>query len=123
MILAIDDDIAVRTSLSFLLKQKGMAFKGAESPEQALYLLEKEMPELILLDLNFSIDTSGRQGLALLRKIKAVAPSIPVILLTGWGTMELAIEGMKAGARDFLTKPWDNDRLWASVQACLLCRR
>ncbi len=119
MILAIDDDIAVRTSLSFLLKQNGYEFRGAESPQQALQFLASNSPELIILDLNFSIDTSGRQGLALLRQVKSLAPGVPVILLTGWGTMELAIEGMKSGARDFLTKPWDNSHLLQAVQTCL----
>ncbi len=119
MILVIDDDIAVRTSLSFLFKQQGFAFKGAEGPQQALQILENTLPELIVLDMNFSIDTTGKQGLALLHEIKTLAPGIPVILMTGWGTMELAIEGMKAGARDFLTKPWDNDHLMKSIKACL----
>ncbi len=119
MILVIDDDMAVRASLSFLFKQNGFAFKGAEGPEQALQMIAEELPELIILDMNFSIDTSGKQGLALLREIRAIATSVPIILLTGWGSMELAIEGMKGGARDFLTKPWDNNHLLESIRSCL----
>ena len=123
MILAIDDDIAGRTSLSLLLKQNGYEFRGAESPRAALQVLAKQRPELILLDLNYSIAPSGRQGLALLEQITALAPGVPVILLTGWGTMELAVRGMKAGARDFLTKPWDNEHLLQSIRTCLRVER
>jgi len=119
MILIIDDDAAVQASLSLFLKQKGYAVASADGPRQALAFLAKERPELILLDLNFSVETSGKEGLSLLSEIKKVNPHIPVILITGWATIDLAVRGMKLGARDFISKPWDNEHLLQSIQTIL----
>ncbi len=119
MLLIVDDDIAIRTSLNLLLKKEGFSVKGAASPEETFDVLQKETPELILLDLNFSIETSGVEGMALLRRIRQFDPKIPVILITGWGSIELAVQGMKEGARDFITKPWNNEHLVQSVQTQL----
>ena len=119
MLLIVDDDIAIRTSLSLLLKKEGFSVKGAASPEETFEVLQKEVPELILLDLNFSIETSGVEGMALLRRIRQFDPKIPVILITGWGSIELAVQGMKEGARDFITKPWNNEHLIRSVHTLL----
>ena len=79
--------------------------KGAASPLETFVLLREEVPELLILDLNFSIETSGKEGMNLLTEIRTLHPEIPVILLTGWGTIDLAVQGMKLGARDFITKP------------------
>lgn len=119
MILIIDDDAAVQASLSLFLKQKGYAVANADGPRQALDFLQKEEPELILLDLNFSVETSGKEGLSLLSEIKKINPHIPVILITGWATIDLAVRGMKLGARDFISKPWDNEHLLQSIQTIL----
>lgn len=119
MILIIDDDKAVQTSLALLLKQKGFATKGVETPEAALQFVENNTPELILMDMNFSIQTSGEEGLALLQKIKTINASIPVILITGWATISLAVEGIKLGAKDFIAKPWRNENLIQSIQTTL----
>jgi two-component system NtrC family response regulator len=119
MLLIIDDDLAIRTSLALLLKSNGFQVKGAASPDDALKILQTEIPELILLDLNFSIATSGDEGMALLSRIRKHNPAIPVILITGWGTIDLAVQGMKLGARDFITKPWQNDYLLQSVNTIL----
>ncbi len=119
MILVIDDDIAVRTSLMLLLKNGGYEVMSAGEPVQAIELVRQQVPQLIILDLNFSIDTSGREGMQVLSQIKAINPTVPVILLTGWGTIELAVEGMKLGANDFLSKPWSNDHLLRSVRTIL----
>jgi two-component system, NtrC family, response regulator len=119
MLLIVDDDIAIRTSLSLLLKKEGFSVKGAASPEETFAVLQQEVPELILLDLNFSIETSGVEGMALLRRIRQFDPRIPVILITGWGSIELAVQGMKEGARDFITKPWNNEHLIRSVHTLL----
>lgn len=119
MILIIDDDIAVRTSLILLLKSEGYEAEGTPLPGEALLIIKKESPELILLDLNFSIDTSGEEGMNLLEKIRAIAPITPVILITGWGSIQLAVKGMKLGANDFINKPWSNEHLLQSVKTLI----
>ena len=119
MLLIIDDDIAVQTSLSLLLRRDGFTVKTAENPAQALEALDAETPELVLLDMNFSIETSGEEGLKLLNVIRAGYPTVPVILITGWGTIDLAVQGMKAGAKDFITKPWQNDYVLQSIRTAL----
>ncbi|WP_159466968.1 sigma-54 dependent transcriptional regulator [Dyadobacter sp. 3J3] len=119
MILIVDDDLAIRTSLALLLKKEGFNVRGAGSPEETFNVLESGMPELILLDLNFSIETSGDEGMDLLKRIRHYNPKIPVILITGWGTIDLAVKGMKEGARDFITKPWQNEYLIQSINTIL----
>ena len=119
MILLIDDDHAIQTSLSLLFQQEGFKVHAASSPREALAFLEKNSPRLAILDMNFSIETVGTEGLDTLRKIKAIQPQLPVILLTGWGSIELAVEGMKIGAADFMTKPWQNEALLQSVRTIL----
>jgi DNA-binding NtrC family response regulator len=119
MILIIDDDIAVRTSLMLLLQNHGYEVMPAEGPDQAIALIKEQQPQLIILDLNFSIDTSGKEGIQLLKEIKKIDNSVPIILITGWGTIELAVQGMKLGAKDFLNKPWSNDHVLQSVKTLL----
>jgi len=119
MILVIDDDIAVRTSLLLLLKSNKYEVAGVETPAEALKTIRNDKPQLIILDLNFSISTSGEEGMALLQQIKQTEPSIPVILITGWGSIALAVQGMKLGANDFINKPWDNGHLLQSVKTLL----
>ncbi len=119
MILIVDDDRSVTASLALLLKQAGLASIVASSPDEALDLLRRQPCQLIIQDMNFSRRTSGEEGLALLRQIKAATPSIPVILITAWGSIALAVEGMKAGAADFVTKPWTNQQVLHTVQTTL----
>jgi DNA-binding NtrC family response regulator len=119
MILIIDDDIAVRTSLMLLLQNEGYEVMSAEEPKKALSIVNQQKPQLIILDLNFSIDTSGKEGMQLLKEIKKIDSNIPVILITGWGTIELAVQGMKMGANDFLNKPWSNDHVLQSIKTLL----
>jgi two-component system, NtrC family, response regulator len=119
MILIIDDDIAVRTSLMLLLQNEGYEVRSAGNPKQAVALIKEQTPQLIILDLNFSIDTSGKEGMHLLEEIKKINDKIPIILITGWGTIELAVQGMKMGANDFLNKPWSNDHVIQSVKTLL----
>ena len=119
MILIIDDDIAVRTSLGLLLKQAGYATKAVASPEEALRLVRETAPQLVLMDMNYSLDTSGQDGLRLLGQVKEVAPQVPVILITGWGSISLAVEGMKAGAAEFVTKPWNNEALLQTIRTSM----
>ncbi len=119
MILIIDDDIAVRASLLLLLKDEGYDAVDCAGPVEAIKITRKNEPELIILDLNFSNDTSGKEGMELLNKIKQINASIPIILITGWASIELAVQGMKAGANDFINKPWNNDHLLQSVKTLL----
>ena len=115
MILIIDDDIAVRTSLLLLLEQHQYLAAGTDSPEAAISFLKTQTPDLIILDLNFSIETSGDEGILLLQQIKKLFPAVPVVLITGWATIQLAVKGMKLGASDFINKPWNNDHLLQSI--------
>ena len=119
MILIIDDDHSVTASLALLLKQAGHAAKTAASPVEALTLLAVEPCELVIQDMNFSRRTSGEEGLALLEDIKRLRPALPVILITAWGSIELAVQGMKRGAADFLTKPWTNQQIVQTVESAL----
>lgn len=119
MILVIDDDIAVRTSLCLLLQSEGYNAAQAGGPTEALTFIKKKQLDLIILDLNFSIETSGDEGMALLQKIKQHNAAIPVILITGWGSIELAVKGMKIGANDFINKPWNNEHLLQSIKTLL----
>ncbi|ULQ52719.1 sigma-54-dependent transcriptional regulator [Flavihumibacter fluvii] len=123
MVLIIDDDHAVRTSLLLLLKSEGFETLEAAAPMQALDIVAKEPVTLIILDLNFSIETSGVEGMDLLQKIRQLKPGVPVILITGWGTIELAVQGMKLGANDFINKPWVNEHLLQSVKTLLELRK
>ncbi len=119
MILIIDDDIAVRAALLLLFKGEGYKAIAASTPGEALGVLAKGNISLVILDLNFSIETSGREGIELLKLVKKNNAAVPVILITGWGTIELAVEGMKLGANDFINKPWDNDHLIQCIKTAL----
>ena len=119
MVLIIDDDIAVRTSLLLLFQNEKYEAIAASSAEEALSIRSEKGISLIILDLNFSIETSGIEGIELLVKIKQAKAEMPVILITGWGTIELAVQGMKLGANDFINKPWSNEYLLQSVKTLL----
>ncbi|MCD7977195.1 MAG: sigma-54 dependent transcriptional regulator [Tannerellaceae bacterium] len=119
MILIIDDDSVVRSSLTFLLKHAGFEPEAVTGPEEALALIRKERPRLILMDMNFSMTTTGEEGIQLLRQVKIFHPEVPVILMTAWGSISLAVQGMQAGAFDFITKPWNNLMLLKSIRTAL----
>lgn len=119
MILVIDDDIAIQASLQLLLKENGFQVTVAGKQSEALRRLKNEKISLILMDMNLSSDTTGEDGLELLADVKEFWPQLPVILITGWGSIDLAVEGMRRGAFDFITKPWDNQRLLRSVRNAL----
>jgi len=122
MLLIIDDDIAVCTSLSLLVRKEGFDVAIAQNPEDALNVLKRHAVSLVLLDMNFSNDTTGEDGLELLQQIKILQPTLPVILITGWATIDLAVQGMKLGAADFINKPWQNAHLMQSVRTTLTLR-
>jgi DNA-binding NtrC family response regulator len=119
MILIIDDDIAVRTSLMLLLQNEGYKVTTADGAKEAIAMIKNRLPSLIILDLNFTIDTSGKEGMQLLQQVKKINENIPIILFTGWGTIELAVQGMKLGANDFLNKPWNNDHVLQTIKTLL----
>ena len=118
-ILIVDDDGAVQVSLALLLKQSGFDAVCADGPQQALDQLQAAPVDLVLQDMNFSLQTSGEEGLDLLARIKGLQPGLPVLLMTAWGSIALAVRGVKAGAANFFTKPWDNGQLVALVEATL----
>ena len=125
-ILIVDDDPSVVASLELLLERRGYPTATASGPSGALARVgeagggDDPAPiDLVLQDMNFSRDTSGREGLELLEEIRRRRPELPVVLITAWGSIQLAVEGMKVGAADFVTKPWANDRLLSAVETAL----
>ena len=94
MILIADDDNAIRLSLSMLLRKAGYEVKAVATPSDTVAAVRAAAPQLVLLDMNFSHATSGDEGLTLLRQIKVFHPSVPVILITAWGSIPLAVEGV-----------------------------
>lgn len=119
MILIIDDDAAVRSSLTFLLKRAGFETEAVPGPESALAVVRRTAPQLILMDMNFTLTTTGEEGIQLLKQVKIFQPDVPVILMTAWGSISLAVQGMQAGAFDFVTKPWNNLVLLKSVRTAI----
>ena len=119
MILIVDDDDAIRASLRFLLGRAGLTAEAVPGPKEAVETVRRQEPELILMDMNYSLSTTGEEGLELLRKVRILAPSTPVILMTAWGSISLAVEGMRLGAFDFITKPWDNTALLERIGTAL----
>jgi len=118
-ILIVDDDSAVQVSLALLLKQAGYHTVCSDDPAQALAALARQPVDLVLQDMNFSLHTSGDEGLQLLAAIRQAHPVLPVLLMTAWGSIGLAVRGMQAGAANFFTKPWDNTQLAELVRATL----
>ncbi len=118
-ILIIDDDPAVRASLELLLKHAGHQPLLAQDRVTALEIMRGNSPELVLLDMNFSRETSGKEGLELLGELHELRSGMPIILITAWGSIDLAVQGMKAGAVDFINKPWRNDHLLQSIKTAL----
>ena len=122
MILIVDDDPSVAASLALLLKRHGQATRIAETPAAAMAAMAEVAAaeiDLVLQDMNFSRRTTGEEGLTLLSDLRRVRPGLPVILITAWGSIALAVEGMKAGAADFVTKPWNNAQLLQSIDTAL----
>jgi DNA-binding NtrC family response regulator len=118
-VLVVDDDHAVQVSLALLLKQAGFDAACVDGPHAALAQLQAGPFDLVLQDMNFSLQTSGEEGLDLLARIKATHPDLPVLLMTAWGSIALAVRGVKAGAANFFTKPWDNAQLVELIAATL----
>jgi DNA-binding NtrC family response regulator len=120
LILIADDQPDVLEALRMLLKAEGYRIETAASPAAVIQLLDKRVFDAVLMDLNYARDTtSGQEGLNLLRRIQMLDAALPVIVMTAWGSVELAVEAMHCGARDFVQKPWDNARLLTILQTQL----
>ncbi len=119
MILIVDDDNSVRVSLKLLLKRNGYEVATAATPAEAIAFVRSSRPDLVIMDMNYTRTTTGEEGLILLKQIKVFHPDVPVILITAWGNIPLAVEGIRAGAFDFITKPWDNYTLLGRITTAL----
>ena len=119
MSLILDDDSAVRSSLSFMLKRAGYEAQVVPGPREAIEVVRTVAPDLILMDMNFTLSTTGEEGLTLLKQVKVFRPDTPVILMTAWGSIQLAVQGMQAGAFDFIPKPWNNAALLQRIETAL----
>lgn len=116
-ILVADDQADVREALRLLLKAEGFATEIVSHPTAALEAVQTAEFDVMLMDLNYQRDTtSGREGMDLLSRIQAVDSKLPVVVMTAWGSVELAVEAMRRGARDFIQKPWDNPRLLTIIR-------
>jgi DNA-binding NtrC family response regulator len=119
-ILIADDQPDVLEALRLLLKREGYKIEAAESPQQVLQAIENRDYDVAIIDLNYTRDTtSGEEGLELLAKIQTIDPMLPVIVMTAWSSVGLAVEAMRRGARDFIQKPWENERLSSIVRTQL----
>ncbi len=122
-VLLIDDSAAVRTALEVLLSLQGLAVLEAENPAEGLTLLEHSEVDLVIQDMNFTRQaTSGEEGVELFHRIRERQPELPIVLLTAWTHLETAVDLVKAGAADYLAKPWDDARLLTTVRNLLQLR-
>jgi len=116
-LLIADDQADVRDALRTLLKSEGYFIEAVSSPAGVLSSVEERDFDAVLIDLNYARDTtSGQEGLDLLMRLQSIDGSLPVIVMTAWGSVEVAVEAMRRGARDFVQKPWDNERLLSIVR-------
>lgn len=116
-ILVADDQADVLEALRLLLKGEGFAIVTASSPAGVIRAVQDEDVDVVLMDLNYTRDTtSGREGLDLLARIRSEDDTLPVVVMTAWGSVEGAVEAMRRGARDYVEKPWDNDRLLVTLR-------
>ncbi len=104
-----DDQPDVLAALRLLLKNAGYQTEAADSPAAVLDALKHEKFDLLLMDLNYARDTtSGKEGLDLISRIQALDHDLPIVVMTAWATVDLAVESMRLGVRDFVQKPWEN---------------
>jgi DNA-binding NtrC family response regulator len=116
-VLVADDQADIREALRLLLKAEGYATEVVSNPNAALEAVQTNEFDIMLMDLNYQRDTtSGKEGMDLLARIQAADGKLPVVVMTAWGSVELAVEAMRSGARDFIQKPWDNPRLLSIIR-------
>jgi phosphoserine phosphatase RsbU/P len=117
-ILIADDQPDLIDALKLLLKGQGIETDAVTSPDAAIAALESRAFDLLLMDLNYTGDTtSGREGIDLLSRVQALDHLLPVVVMTGWGSVDIAVEAMRRGVRDFVQKPWDNAQLLATLRS------
>lgn len=119
VVLIADDDTAVRLSMALALKRAGLESIQASDEADTLTAVRDESVRTVILDMNLTLSTTGRQGMEMLQKIKILRPELPVIAITAWGTIPMAVEAMGLGAVDYLTKPWSNEDLVVKVKKAL----
>ncbi|HUR21984.1 MAG TPA: response regulator, partial [Vicinamibacterales bacterium] len=123
-VLVADDQSDVLNALKLLLGGEGYDVTTASSPRDLVATLEGADFDVALIDLNYTRDTtSGHEGFALLERMKAIDPTLPVLVMTGWSSVTGAVEAMRRGARDYIEKPWDDEKLLVAVQTQLELRR
>ena len=116
-VLIADDQSDLIDALRLLLKAEGIEIEAVASPEAALAAIASGPFDLLLMDLNYTSDTtSGREGIDLLSRVQAIDSLLPVVVMTGWGSVDIAVEAMRRGVRDFVQKPWDNTQLLATLR-------
>ena len=116
-LLVADDQPDVLEALRLLLKGEGYQIDTAASPAGVVAALEDKEFDVLLMDLNYARDTtSGQEGLDLLHTVRTMDPTLPAVVMTAWGSVDVAVEAMRRGARDFIQKPWDNARLLAIIR-------
>ena len=112
-----DDEPDILTALRLLLKNDGYEPETVSSPAAVLEAIEQRQFDVVLMDLNYARDTtSGREGIDLISRIHALDPSLPIVVMTAWATVDLAVEAMRRGVRDFVQKPWENARLLQTLR-------
>jgi DNA-binding NtrC family response regulator len=123
-ILLADDQADIRDALRLLLKREGYETHAVASPAEALAAIESREFDTVLMDLNYARDTtSGQEGLDLLSRIQMIDSTLPLIVMTAWSSVEIAVEAMRRGARDFIPKPWENNRLLAIIRTQIELRQ
>ena len=119
MILIVDDDQTIRLSIGLMLRQAGFEYEAVATEADAMAAMRRGNVDLAILDMNLTLSTTGQQGIEILRKFRILAPTTPIILISAWATVPLAVEGMKYGAVDFVTKPWANRDFMAKIRKAL----
>ncbi|TWX59519.1 sigma-54-dependent transcriptional regulator [Colwellia hornerae] len=119
-ILIADDDLNIIASLKYMLSEENFDILAMTTPEAVLENLKRESVDLVLIDMNFQQDTtSGSEGLQLVEAIQQFDESLPIIVMTGWATIDIAVDAMRAGAKDFIQKPWNNERMLSAINTQL----
>ncbi len=119
-ILIADDDINIIASLKYVLAEEGYDILAVTTPDAVLDNLKTHSVDLMLLDMNFQQDTtSGQEGLELVKAIEQLELAVPIIVMTGWATIDIAVDAMQAGAKDFIQKPWKNERMLSAIETQL----
>jgi len=116
-ILIADDDLNIIASLKYILSEENFDILAMTTPEAVVENLKRETVDLVLIDMNFQQDTtSGSEGLQLVKAIREIDNQLPIIVMTGWATIDIAVDAMRAGAKDFIQKPWNNERIISAIK-------